>query len=303
MLLADVFESFIDVCHKKYKLDPSHYITAPSLSHDAMLKMTGVKLELLTDEDMYLFFEEGIRGGVSTITNRYAKANNKYMRTFNPEEPSNYIMYLDANNLYGWAMSQPLPVGGFEWLSPNEIENMMNDHNKINSCTLEVDLEYPQNLHDYHNDYPLAPESIVVNNTPKLIPNLNNKKKYVLHCENLKLYFKHGLKLTKIHRGIKYNESNFLQTYINNNTESRKVATNDFEKDFYKLMNNSVFGKTMENVRNRAKIKIVNGLETETLEKLIAKPHYRGSHIFEKSNLVSVHRNIKQTNLPRPVHP
>ena len=149
LLLADVFESFIDVRHEKYKLDPSHYITAPFLSHDAMLKMTGVKLELLTDEDMYLFFEEGIRGGISTITNRYAKANNKYMKTFNPEKPSSYIMYLDANNLYGWAMSQPLPVGGFKWLSPNEIENMMNDHSKIKSCTLEVDLEYPQDLHDY----------------------------------------------------------------------------------------------------------------------------------------------------------
>ena len=124
----------------------------------------------------------------------------------------------------------------------------------------------------------------------------------MLHYENLKLYLKHGLKLTKIHRGIKYYESNFLQTYINNNTESRKTATNDFEKDFYKLTNNSVFGKTMENVRNRAMIRIVNGLETNTLERLIAKPYYRGSYIFENSNLVSVRMGESTVMLNKPIY-
>ena len=161
-----------------------------------MLKMTGVELELLTDEDMYLFFEEGIRGGVSTITNRYAKANNKYMGDqFNPYELSTFIQYLDANNLYGWAMCRLLPVGGFKWLTQSEIDEMTKDPSKIKSCTLEVDLEYPKELHDLHNDYPLAPESVAVNNTKKLIPNLSNKKNYVMHYENLKLYIKHGMKL------------------------------------------------------------------------------------------------------------
>ena len=128
LLLADVFESFIDVCREKYNLDPAHYITLPALSWDAMLKMTGVKLELLTDADMHLFFENGIRGGVSTITNRYSKANNKYMKDFNLNEPGKYIEYLDANNLYGWAMSERLPVGGFEWLTDKDIDEMMEDY-------------------------------------------------------------------------------------------------------------------------------------------------------------------------------
>ena len=143
LLLADVFESFIDVCLGKYRLDPSHYITASSLSWDAMLKMTDVKLELLTDSDMHLFFEEGICGGVSTITNSYVKANHKYMKGYNPEE-SAYIQYLDANNLYGWAMSQHLPVGNFQWLDKSEIYTFTKYPEWIRSCTLEVDLEYPK---------------------------------------------------------------------------------------------------------------------------------------------------------------
>ena len=174
------------------------------------------------------------------------------MKNYNPNEPSKFIEYLDANNLYGWAMSQKQPVGSFKWLSDKELEGMMQDHSKIRSCTLEVDLEYPDSLHDEHNDYPLAPETIIVNETPKLIPNLNDKQKYVLHYETLQTYLKYGLKLTKIHRGVKYQESDFLSKYIDSNTKSRTVATNDFEKDFFKLMNNSVFGKTMENDCERA---------------------------------------------------
>ena len=200
LLLADVFESFIDVCLEKYKLDPSHYITAPSLSWDAMLKMTDVKLKPLTDSDMHLFFEEGTRGGVSMITNRYSKANHKYMENFNPEEGTSFIQYLDANNLYGWAMGQPLPVGNFMWLSQDEIETFMKYPEWIRSCTLEVDLEYLHDFHDLHNNYPLAPETVTVNDTPKLIPNLGNRKKYVLHYKNLQQYLKYGMKITKIHR-------------------------------------------------------------------------------------------------------
>ena len=122
LLLADVFENFRKTCMQYYKLDPCHYFSSPGLSWDAMLEMTDIKLELITDIDVYQFIEKGLRGGTSYIANRYGKANNKYMKTHNEKEPSKYIMYLDANNLYGWAMSQYLPTGGFKWLSQKRIK-------------------------------------------------------------------------------------------------------------------------------------------------------------------------------------
>ncbi|XP_072024902.1 uncharacterized protein [Amphiura filiformis] len=150
LLLADVFESFRKLCLKNYKLDPCWYYTAPGLSYDAMLKTTGVKLDLLVDYDMAMMIEKGIRGGVSMISTRYSEANNKYMGSdYDPSKPSKYIQYLDNNNLYGWAMSQPLPTGDFEWMTPKQLDSW----DEI-PCILEVDLEYPKKLHDLHNDYP-----------------------------------------------------------------------------------------------------------------------------------------------------
>ena len=113
LLLADVFENFRKTCLEYYKLDPCHYFTSPGMSWDAMLKMTDIKLELMIDIDMFQFIEKGMRGGISYIANRYGKANNKYMKSHNKKKPTKYIMYLDANNLYSWAMSQYLPTGGF----------------------------------------------------------------------------------------------------------------------------------------------------------------------------------------------
>ena len=289
LLLADVFENFREICMEIYELDPAHYYTAPGLAWDAALKNSKVKLELLTDIDMLMMFEGGIRGGVSMISNRYGKANNKYMgNNFDSSKPSKYIQYLDANNLYGWAMSKPLPTHGFEWMNVNELKTWENY-----SCILEVDLEYPISLHGLHNDYPLAPEHIKVNKVDKLIPNLRNKKKYVIHYENLKQYLNLGLKLTKIHRGIKFKESKWLEKYIDKNTKLRaEVKENEFKKDFFKLMNNSVFGNTMENISNRVDIELVN--DKIKAEKLAAKPNFKHCDIFSE-NLVSVH--MKKTNL------
>ena len=202
LLLADVFEEFRNVCMENYSLDPAWYYTSPGLSWDALLKHSGVKLELLTDPDILLLFEKGIRGGISMISNRFGKANNKYMGgKYDPSQPSKYLAYLDANNLYGWAMMKPLPVGDFKWMEEKEL-----GHWKDFPCILEVDLEYPRGLHDLHNDYPLAPERLKINNVEKLIPNLWDKEKYIVHHENLKLYLELGLKVKKIHRGIKFRE-------------------------------------------------------------------------------------------------
>ena len=182
-------------------------------------------------------------------------------------------------------MSQYLPVGNFRWLDVDEIYTNTKYPERIRSCTLEVDLEYLCELHDLHNDYPLAPKNVKVNGTKKLLPHHGNRKKYMLHHKTLQQCLKYGMKLTKIHCGIKYRQSVFLKKYIASKTESRKVAKNEFEKDFFKLMNNSVFGKTMENVRERLKIKIVNGQETKKLERLIARPNYRGAFVFKDPEL------------------
>ena len=294
LLLADVFENFRDICMTNYELDPAHYYTAPGLAWDAALKVTDVSLELLSDIDMLLMYEKGIRGGVSMISNRYAKANNKYMGDkFNSNEPSQYIQYLDANNLYGWVMSKPLPTHDFKWMKDNELNVW-----EKTPCILEVDLEYPKELHDLHNDYPLAPEQIEVNKTKKLIPNLWNKKNYVIHYENLKQCLNLGLKITNIHRGIKFKESQWLKKYIALNTDLRTKARNEFEKDFFKLMNNSVFGKTMENIRNRVNIKLVT--DKKKAERLAAKPNFKHCNIFNE-NLIAIHMKKTILTFDEPV--
>ena len=152
LLLADVFEKFIDTCLKFYGLDPCYYFRSPGLSWDAMLKMTGVKLEKISDIDKSLFIEKGLRGGISYIAKRYAKANNKYMNDYDPKKQSTFISYLDMNNLYGWAMSEYLPYGRFKWLKNIDKFDIMsiNDKSSI-GYFLEVDLEYPDELHELHN--------------------------------------------------------------------------------------------------------------------------------------------------------
>ena len=152
--LADVFVNFIDICMEKYGLDPSYYVTAAHLANDAMLKVTDVEIELITDPDMYLFFEESKRGGVPSAMKRYSEANNKYMKDYDPEKPDVFIEYLDKNGLYTSILAGPLPFSGFRWLTGEEINEMMDDHTKIRSCTLRVDLEYPKELHDLHNVNP-----------------------------------------------------------------------------------------------------------------------------------------------------
>ena len=235
LLLADVFESFRKTCLQYCSLDPFHYFTSPGLSWDAMLKMTNIKLELMIDVDMYQFIEKGMRGGVSYIANRYGKANNKYMKEYNEKAPSKYIMYLDANNLYSWAMSQYLPTGNFKWMSNKEIKKIDLGKYKADGkkgSILDVNLEYPQELHDLHNDYPICPEKVKVLNdmlsgyckeiankfniliglVRKLMPTLKDKKEYVLHYCNLQLYLDLGLKIKKA-------QSPWLKQYIDFNTE------------------------------------------------------------------------------------
>ena len=303
LLLADVFETFRKMCLRQYGLDPAHYYTSPGLSWDALLKKTGVELELLTDYDQHLFIERGMRGGISMASKRHAKANNPLVDGYDPEKPSSPILYLDAKNLYGWAMSQPLPTGAFRWKEDCEqLAKTIADHpaKDPEGFILEVDLEYPEDLHNVHNAYPLAPERMVIQKkwmseyqhnflgvgvapteVEKLVPNLRNKDRYVLHYRNMHLYTSLGMHLTKVHRALRFDQSPWMEPYIRMNTELRKDATSDFEKNLYKLMNNSVFGKTMENLRKRVDVKLVRSNEEDKLRRLIASPAFARANIFD----------------------
>ena len=264
LLLADVFENFRGVCMENYHLDPAWYYAAPGLAWDAALEITEVELELLSDPDMLLMIEKGIIWGISMISNRHGKANNSYIDDeYNDKQATKYITYLDANNLYGWAMCKPLPTHGFKWMNEDELTSW-----KKHACILEVDLEYPKHLHDRHNDYPLAPERLVLGKVEKVY-------------EKLKLYESLGLNITTIHRGIKFEESPWLKKYIDLNTNLRSKANNEFEKDFFKLMNNSVFDKTMENIRNRVDIRLVNS--EKKAKKLAAKPNFNTATYLTKT--------------------
>lgn len=217
--MADIFEHFRDKLFELYDLDPCHFITLPSFGWSSMLRMTGVRLELITDPDMYLFLEKSLRGGISVISHRFAEANNQYLNDYNPDMDSSYLFYIDCNNLYGVSLSDYLPKDGFCWLNDAEIRqfNVMSVSDTANEgYILQVDLEYPKNLHDDHCQYPLAAEKLNTTqdmlspyaqrlaqkfgykpsaNNYKLTPNLYDKEKYVLHYRNLKYYLKQGLKL------------------------------------------------------------------------------------------------------------
>ena len=299
LLLADVMESFRKLCEKHYELDPAHFFTTPGLAWDAMLKMTDVKLELLGDVDQLLMIEKGIRGGNSNVFKRFAKANNKFMKNFDPAKKSKFLVYLDANNLYGWAMSQPLPVGDFAWMSKEELQNwekFVLEEGK--GCILEVDLEYPRELHDLHNDFPLAPEVLELGGCKKLTQNLRDKKEMVLHGRNLKQVLSLGMKLKSIKRGISFSEKPFMKCYIDKNTELRAKGKTKFEKEFFKLMNNSVFGKTMENLRKRVSIELVK--DADRAEKLVMKPNFADLKIFDEF-LIAIKMKKTRVVMNKPI--
>ena len=174
--LADVFKNFRKLCMKIYELDPANYFTAHGMLWDTLFKHTEHRQELLTDINLHMMFEACIRGGYSGISKRFVRANNKYMKDYDPEEEEVFIVPLDANNLYGLAMSQPLPTGGYKEATEEEIRN---------GC---FDLGYPKHLHDKHNDLPLAPENRKVVKGTKPIASLHDKKRYTCHHENLKYY-------------------------------------------------------------------------------------------------------------------
>lgn len=313
LLLSDVWDNFTNTLFKSHKLDCNYYFTLPSFSWDCFLLTSKCEIDLLTDHDMYLFFENGIRGGISQISHRYSEANNKYMKNYNKDIEDKYLIYLDSNNLYGEALGRYVPYKNFKWnteeWTTEKILNLKDEADK--GYTFEVDLEYPVELHDLHNNYPLCPESLTVkkqnlnlwqqenykeSNVKKLILSLNDKNNYVVHYRYLKLVLSLGLKLKKVHRVIEYTQGDIIKKYIELNTNLRKKASNDFEKDLYKLCNNAIFGKTMENIRNRINFTLINNENTLYNMRNDVKRHT----IFSE-DLVGVHQNKRSVKLNKPV--
>ena len=237
-LLADIFENFRDKHIETDELDPAYFLTTPGLSWWACLKKTGVELELLTDENMFLTYEQGIRGGICNKVQGYAEANNKYMKNYDKNKESSFLMYVDANNLYGWTMSKKLPVDGFKWVDDLSMftKDFIKNYDKGDvGYLLVVHIEYPKTFRMLHSDLPFLPEKMKINKCPKLVYNVTDKENYSIHIVALKQALNHGLKLIRVHSVISFRQEAWLKPYIYLNTELRKNAKNEYEKDFYKL--------------------------------------------------------------------
>ena len=312
LLLADVFENFRKTCYSYYNLDPANYISAPSLAWDAMLMKTKIELDQIFDPKILDIIERQKKGGLCFVgSKRHVKANNHYLEDYDDTKPENYLMYWDANNLYGWAMSQPLPYKDISFNTDITLEEILatNDDNDI-GYIVECDLEYPKEIHDKLKEFPPCPETLAPTTKmlseyqkslkekgnqgkvsqvgcSKLIPHLMRHENYCIHYRNLKFVKELGVKI-KVHNVVEFQQKPWLKTYIDFNTDKRKEAKNEFEKDFFKLMNNAVFGKTMENVKNRIQLHLTT--QEDNAIKWFSKINFKTSKSIDNLHLIEMYK-------------
>ena len=323
LLLADVFENFRLWGMNTYGLDSVQYLTFASYTMDCMYKWTGIELELITDIEQYTMLEQGLRGGITGVSCRYAKANNPDMNDYTPALPKSYLQFYDANSLYAYCLTKKLPFARFRFIPPTKEtlkEILATPHNSKYGYILQVDLEYDKALHDTHQDYPLAPEkkSIKYNDlsdyakyvynkhrcdctigSEKLMCTLENKAKYVLHCDLLRLYVKLGMKVTRVHKILSFEQSQWMKSYVDYNVEQRKNATNEFHSQLFKLSVNSLFGKTLQNPRRYRNIRIEKC--AKSVEKLISRSIFAGLTVFEK-DFLAVECTQSQIVMDKPLY-
>ena len=276
ILLADVFEKFIKVSFEEYKINPLYCVSLPGFTYQCALKYTDIKLQTLQDKDLILLIENNIRGGISSVMgDRYVKS-----------DENKKILYMDSTNLYGHSMSQFLPYDEIKFEKDICLEKILNtpDDNDI-GYFLEIDLKYPDNIKQKTKYFPFCPENKKINpnkyneymnsikpenytKSKKLICDWTDKKKYLIHYRMLKFYVSHGMIVVKIHEIISFKQSRWLESYISFNTQKRNKAKNDFEKDFFKLLNNAAFGKFLENVRNRLELELI---KKDDIKKIITQ--------------------------------
>jgi len=307
-LLADVFENFRDIARIEDGLEPLHFYSIPGMSWASAMKLTSAKLELLRDIEMYEWFESGIRGGMAFVNQHHAE------REVNKSE----LLYIDVNNLYGWALSEPLPYSNFKWINdPTRLEYLIaniQDFDFEKDCVgyvFEVDVYIPDELHDTLDQLPLFPSHEIPppqifnngikngNKVKKLIMSHKEKHNYIIHARLLQLYIELGAHVIRIHRAVQFNQKPVFKEYISLNTDKRSSTTDEFKRNYYKLRNNSLYGKTCENVRKHRQVKLCN-----TPEKLIAansSTRMRRS-VSIAEDLVAVFLGKSNIKLEKPIY-
>ena len=329
LLQSDVFVRHRNICLQNFQLDPFHFISTPGYAFQSMLKKTEVKLDLITGEgvDQVIFVERMIRGGISMIgEQRYARSNSTMMichpnpeiqARFDPTMPETQIQYYDMKNLYGWCMSQYLPQGGYAW------NQELWDEARILSIPLdapvgyffEVDLETPEELHDWMMSLPAAPVRRAIvkeelspvqrwlapnyKGTEKLICDLHPKQKYGVHYRTLQVYLEMGVKLVAVHRVLQFQQSDWLRPYVEQCKDLRAQATTEFEKDFWKLMVNAIYGKLMENVRKYLRFELA--ASPKSFQRYCSHPDFEGYVEFRKDTLMGVRIRRTQVMMNKPI--
>jgi len=354
ILLADCMENFRNICYKFYGLELLNYYTAPGFSWDAMLfgyfrtniitiplnnkNETWNKLEYYKDidyiydktyklridtfncfqKDMLEFIKGSIRGGISVISHRYATANNPYIKeTYDPTKENNYIIYLDCNNLYGYAMSEYLPLSNYKWNKKITLKELLKvNDNSDKGYIVSVNIKYPEHLHDKFSDYAPGVNNTSFHDSPfmsnianelninsdnkvnKLIPNLYNKINYICHYRILKQFKQLGIEIMKVNKVLEFKQEPFIKDFIMFNTMKRAETKLDYEKELFKLLNNSIYGKTVENVEKRVDVKLVS--DSKKFIKLVSKPNFNSFTIFN-NNLCAVQLNKKRVKYDKPI--